>query len=188
MINNLQVIFSLGKWWGWWSHLNAPPGMEMSVMGPSSSSSSGSKSWGWFWSVLSSDVWLQWSSGSPASKHSHMSISFRGMGAAGLAGTSVSMLSSLSSSTTTSESCWRGLSSTMETSLACSLPLILEGCKPKLGLPFAYWNHTFAVPTPSAPGPPRTWRGTSQAPWPLWRPSAGPQALSPFYPMRADGV
>ena len=73
-----------------------PPGIERSVMGPSSSSSSGSESWGGFWSVLSSDVWLQWSSGSPALEHSHIGISFRGAGAIGLAGAPVSILSSLS--------------------------------------------------------------------------------------------
>ena len=33
-----------------------PLGMEMSVMGPSSSSSLGSESWGGFWLVLSSNV------------------------------------------------------------------------------------------------------------------------------------
>ena len=95
-----------------------PPGMEILVLGPSSSFLLGYESWGRFWSVLSSDVWLQWSSGSPASKHSRISVSFRGTGATGLAGTSVSMLSSLSSLTTTSKSCWRRLLSTMETSLA----------------------------------------------------------------------
>ena len=75
---------------------------------------------GGVWSVLSSNVWLQWSLGSLALMSSDMDVSFRGVGAVGLAGTSVSMLSSLSSSMTTSESCWRGLSSTTETLLVLS--------------------------------------------------------------------
>ena len=67
--------------------------------------------------MLSSDVWLQWSSGSLASELSHMGVSLRGVGAIELAGAPVSIFSSLSSSTTTSESCYKRLSLTMETSL-----------------------------------------------------------------------
>ena len=72
--------------------------------------------------------------GSPASQFSDMGFSFRGTGAAESIGTSVSMLSSLSSSTTTSESHWRRLSSTMETSLVLS-PSNNRGSEPGLGLP-----------------------------------------------------
>ena len=63
----------------------------------------------------------------------------------------------------------------------------MEGVSLSQGCPL-HQNHVFTVPPPSAPGPPRTWRMTGQAPWPLWRPSAGPQALSPLYVMRAEGV
>ena len=66
------------------------PGIERSVTVPSSSSSSRSESWDGFWSVLSSDVWLQWSSGSLASKLSCMGVSLRGMRAVELAGAPVS--------------------------------------------------------------------------------------------------
>ena len=41
--------------------------------------------------MLSSDVWLQWSSGSPASKLSCMGVSLRGTGAIELAGAPVSI-------------------------------------------------------------------------------------------------
>ena len=75
-----------------------------------------------------------------ASKSSDMAFSFRGMGAAESSGTSVSMLSSLSSSMTTSESCWRRLSLTMEISLMLS-PSNGRGSKPRLGLPSIMEQH-----------------------------------------------
>ena len=89
----------------------------MSAGSPRSLSSLGSESWGGFWSVLFSDVWLWRSSSTSALRSSSMAFSDRGVGAVESRGASVSILSSLSSSTTTSEShCW-GPSSAMETSL-----------------------------------------------------------------------
>ena len=117
-----------------------PLGTEMSVIGPRSSSSSGLELWGGFWSVLSSDVWLHQWSGSLASKSSDMAFFFRDAGAAESSSMSVSMLSSLSSSMTTSESCWRRLSSIMEMSLVPS-PSNNGGCESRLGLPSIVEQH-----------------------------------------------
>ena len=80
-----------------------PPGTEISVGGPRSSSSLRSKSWGGFWSVLSSYIWLWRSSSALASRPSGKAFSSGGAGVAMWEGSSISMLSS--SSTMMSESC-----------------------------------------------------------------------------------
>ena len=70
--------------------LECPLGTEMLAGGPRSSSSLGSESWGRFWSVLSSDIWLWWSSSTSALRFSSMAFSGRGVGAAESRGASVS--------------------------------------------------------------------------------------------------
>ena len=96
-----------------------PPGTEMLVTGPSSSSSSRSELWGGFWSVLFSVIWLSQSSCGPslASEPCCIGDPLGGMGVVGLAGAPVSISSSLSSSIMASESCWIMPLLTMETLL-----------------------------------------------------------------------